>query len=107
MKQILISLFLFQLPVVFGQLYKDSTQAIEIRVKDLLNRMTPEEKFWQVFMVPSDGDTSNGKLKHGIFGLQLSASAQGDAGGQLLSYNTSENALALVRKINTTQRYFV
>lgn len=107
MKHILIFLFLFHIPVVFGQLYKDSTQAIEVRVKDLLNRMTPEEKFWQVFMVPSDGDTSNGKLKHGIFGLQLSASAQDDAGGQLLSYNTSENALTLVRKINTTQHYFV
>ncbi len=107
MKQLLFFLLLVPAPVVFGQLYKDSTQIVEVRVRDLLNRMTPEEKFWQVFMVPSDGDTSNGKLKHGIFGLQLSASAQGDAGGQLLSYNTSENALTLVRKINTTQRYFV
>lgn len=107
MKQILIFLFLFHIPLAFGQLYKDSTQAIEARVRDLLSRMTPEEKFWQVFMVPSDGDTSNGKLKHGIFGLQLSASAQGDAGGQLLSYNTSENAVTLIRKINTTQHYFI
>lgn len=107
MKQLLFFLLLVPAPVVFGQLYKDSTQIVEVRVRDLLNRMTPEEKFWQVFMVPSDGDTTNGKLKHGIFGLQLSASAQGDAGGQMLSYNTSENALTLVRKINKTQRYFV
>lgn len=107
MKQILFSLLFLPLTNAFGQLYKDSTQPVEVRVKDLLSRMTEEEKFWQVFMVPSDGDTTNGKLKHGIFGLQLSASSQGDAGGQLLNYNTSDNALTLVRKINTTQRYLV
>jgi beta-glucosidase len=107
MKYFLFSLLIMLAPATFGQLYKDSTQPIEIRVKDLLNRMTPEEKFWQVFMVPSEGDTANGKLKHGIFGLQLSASSQGDAGGQLLNYNTSDNALTLVRKINSTQRYLV
>lgn len=76
MKYLLSFLLLIPITSAFGQLYKDSTQAVEIRVKDLLNRMTTEEKFWQVFMVPSDGDTANGKLKHGIFGLQLSASSQ-------------------------------
>ena len=107
MKYFPFSLLMMLAPAAFGQLYKDSTQPAEARVKDLLSRMTPEEKFWQVFMVPSDGDTTNGKIKHGIFGLQLSASSQGDAGGQMLSYNTSDNALTLVRKINTTQRYLV
>lgn len=107
MKHLLSFLLLIPISSAFGQLYKDSTQPIEIRVNDLLSRMTLEEKFWQVFMVPSDGDTTNGKLKHGIFGLQLSASSQGDAGGQLLHYNTSDNALTLVRKINITQRYLV
>nr|WP_294861381.1 glycoside hydrolase family 3 protein [uncultured Fluviicola sp.] len=107
MKHLLFFLLLCKAPTVFGQVYKDSTQSIDKRVEDLLSRMTTEEKFWQVFMVPSDGDTTNGKLKHGIFGLQLSASAQGDAGGQLLSYNTSENASQLVKKINHTQRFFV
>lgn len=107
MKHLLSFLLLVPLTNAFGQLYKDSTQPVEIRVKDLLNKMTVEEKFWQVFMVPSDGDTANGKLKHGILGLQLSASSQGDAGGQMLSYNTSDNALTLIRKTNTTQRYLV
>lgn len=107
MKHFLFSLLMMLVPDSFGQLYKDSTQPAEVRVKDLLNRMTSEEKFWQVFMVPSDGDTANGKLKHGIFGLQLSASSQGDAGGQLLNYNTSDNALTLIRKINATQHYLV
>lgn len=92
----------------FGQPYKDSTLAIDLRVTDLLGRMTPEEKFWQVFMVPADLDSSNAHLfRHGIFGIQLSASAQGDAGGQLLSYNTSDNATLLARKINNAQRFFV
>jgi beta-glucosidase len=107
MKQILVFLFLLHTPCLFAQLYKDSTQEVEIRVKDLLSRMTTEEKFWQVFMIPSNGDTTDGKLRHGIFGLQLSASSQGDAGGQLLSYNTKENAKTLAQKINTTQRYFI
>lgn len=107
MKFLLFVLLLIPGTVGFGQLYKDSTQTVEVRVNDLLGRMTPEEKFWQVFMIPSDGDTTGGKLKHGIFGLQLSASAQGDAGGQLLSYNTSDNASELVKKINNTQRFFV
>lgn len=107
MKQLLVFLFLSSIPLAFGQRYKDATQTTDARVQDLLSRMTPEEKFWQVFMIPSDGDTTGGKLRHGIFGLQLSASAQGDAGGQLLSYNTSDNALALVKKVNSTQRYFV
>ena len=35
-------------------LYKDSTQPITKRVADLLSRMTPEEKFWQLFMIPGD-----------------------------------------------------
>lgn len=92
----------------FGQPYRDSTLAVDIRVNDLLNRMTLEEKFWQVFMVPADLDSSNTHLfQHGIFGIQLSAAAQGDAGGQLLSYNTSDNASVLARKINNAQRFFI
>ena len=101
-------LFLFVIPVFtsFGQLYKDPTQPVEARVKDLLSRMTVEEKFWQVFMIPSDGDTTDGKLKHGIFGLQVSAGSKGDSGGQLLNYNTNEDAVILAQKINDLQNYF-
>ena len=32
-------------------LYKDPTQPIEKRVSDLLSRMTPEEKFFQLFKI--------------------------------------------------------
>lgn len=107
MKILLFFLFLLPAALSSGQIYKDSTQPVEARVTDLLNRMTTEEKFWQVFMIPSDGDTTNGKFKHGIFGLQVSAGSKGDAGGQLLTYNTGEDAVSLALKINNLQSYFV
>ena len=88
--------------------YKDSTLSIDERVKDLLSRMTPEEKFWQCFMIPGDLDNRTDSMyKNGIFGLQVSASTKGDAGGQMLNYNTKENALVVVKKINSIQHFFV
>ncbi|WP_027380667.1 glycoside hydrolase family 3 N-terminal domain-containing protein [Chryseobacterium daeguense] len=96
---------------VFGQkpLYKDPKQPVEARVQDLLKRMTPEEKFWQCFMIPGDLDNvPKGKYSHGIFGLQVSAGNQGGgAAGQMLKYNASEDAERLAKKINAIQKYFV
>lgn len=71
--------------------------------------MTPQEKFWQLFMIPgSIGPGNEAQYKAGIFGFQFSAASQnGDATGQLLKYNTSENTLALIRKINASQKYFI
>lgn len=89
-------------------LYKDSKQPIDKRVADLLSRMTMEEKFWQLFMIPGDLDNAKpDQYKSGIFGFQVSAGAKGDAAGQLLSYNTNENALSVAKKINSIQKYFV
>lgn len=90
-------------------LYKNPGASIEKRVSDLLSRMTPEEKFWQLFMIPGDLDGVDKKrYKNGIFGLQVSAVSQGGGGaGQMLSYNTKENAFTLAKKINAIQRYFV
>lgn len=107
--------FLFLLLVLPGvrgltqqPLYKDSTQPVERRVADLLSRMTPEEKSWQIFMIPGDMDHAEpGQYRNGLFGFQVSAGGRGDAGGQLLNYNTSENALRVAHKINGIQRYFV
>ncbi len=88
--------------------YKNEKLLVAQRVKDLLQRMTPEEKFWQLFMIPGDPGTDETKYKHGIFGFQVSAASQGgDATSQLLQYGTAENALSLARKINTIQKYFV
>ncbi|MGY0035383.1 glycoside hydrolase family 3 protein [Pedobacter sp. NJ-S-72] len=90
-------------------LYKNPAAPIEKRVSDLLSRMTPEEKFWQLFMIPGDLDgVDKNRYKNGIFGLQVSAVSQGGGGaGQMLSYNTKENAYTLAKKINAIQRYFV
>ncbi|MGE9315131.1 glycoside hydrolase family 3 N-terminal domain-containing protein [Niabella sp. CJ426] len=89
-------------------LYKDASQPVEKRVADLLKRMTPEEKFWQLFMIPGDlDDAGPDQYKNGLFGFQVSAKAKGDAAGQLLSYNTQEDATKVIRKINSIQKYFV
>ncbi|WP_294298864.1 beta-glucosidase [uncultured Chryseobacterium sp.] len=90
-------------------LYKDPKQPVEVRVQDLLKRMTPEEKFWQCFMIPGDLDhVPKGQYAHGIFGLQVSAGNQGGgAAGQMLTYNANEDAEKLTRKINAIQKYFI
>lgn len=78
-----------------------------MRVKDLISRMTPEEKFWQLFMIPGDVTEKNkDQFKHGIFGLQVSAAAQGSGNAQqMLTYNTSEDGLSLAKKVNKIQKY--
>src|SRR5687768_12577667 len=89
--------------------YKNASLPIHERVSDLLKRMTPQEKFWQLFMIPGQVDSSNeSKFTNGIFGFQFSAESGGTLNTtQLLKYNTSESALSLLKKINSTQRYFV
>jgi beta-glucosidase len=92
--------------------YKNPQLPVEERVNDLLLRMTPEEKFWQLFMIPVPiaigiDNADSLQYKNGIFGFQVSAGSKGDAGGQMLNYNTSENALVLATKINSIQKYFV
>jgi beta-glucosidase len=89
--------------------YKNAELPAEERVRDLLQRMTIEEKFWQLFMIPGDLDNAKpDQYKNGIFGFQVSAgSKNGDAAQQLLTYSASENALSLAKKINSIQRYFI
>jgi len=89
-------------------LYKDARAPVAARVADLLARMTPEEKFWQLFMVPGEVTPANrAQFRHGIFGLQIGADAQGGAAQQMLSYDSHENAESLARRINAMQHYFV
>ena len=89
--------------------YKNKALPIDTRVTDLLSRMTPEEKFWQLFMIPGDLEgVDKEQYRNGLFGFQVSAGTQGGgAAGQLLSYNATENALTLAKKINAIQKYFV
>lgn len=111
MKKNLFFSFLFISTFTFGQTtlpYRNARLSISERVKDLLGRMTPEEKFWQLFMCPGDISVIYDSVTmHGIFGLQVSAEVKGDAGGQMLNYNTSESARRLAGKIDSIQRYYV
>src|SRR6185437_7717699 len=88
--------------------YKNPSLSVEERVTDLIKRMTPEEKFWQLFMIPGDLDNATDSMYFkGIFGLQVSATAKGDAAGQMLNYNTTENALDFAKKLNSIQHFFI
>lgn len=113
MRVLLFFVFLFAGSIGFVKaqqlpIYKNPTYTTEQRVADLLQRMTPTEKFWQLFMIPGDLGANPELYKNGIFGFQVSAaSTQAGVGVQLLKYNTKENALLLAQKINQIQRYFI
>ena len=77
--------------------YKNAALPIDARVRDLLSRMTLEEKFWQVFMIPGSLDDPAHDYSKGIFGLQISTGA---ATGRAA-------ARAHAERINAIQRYFV
>jgi len=89
--------------------YKDPKQPIERRVSDLLSRMTPEEKFYQLFMIPGEIDPGQEeRYRNGLFGFQVSAAQRkGDAGAQMLDYSVKDDAAGLRDKINRLQHYFV
>lgn len=82
-----------------GMPYRNPDLLVAERVRDLLARMTPEEKFHQLFMVPGDlaGDTA--AYRHGVFGLQVRP------------WETEDSATAPVRafteRIDAIQRWFV
>lgn len=77
-------------------LYRDSTRSAAERTQDLLARMTPEEKFWQLFMIPGDLDDPAHDYSRGIFGLQVTSSDSSD-----------DAARADAGRINAIQRHFV
>jgi beta-glucosidase len=76
--------------------YRNSQLPIAERVSDLLARLTLEEKFWQLFMVPGDLDDPGRDYSQGIFGLQISPAP---AGG-------TRDARTHAERINAIQRYF-
>lgn len=77
-----------------GATYKNAARTPDDRAADLLARMTPEEKFWQLFAVPDDTTLDLTRLQHGIYGLQV---RPGLGGG----------AREVAERINTIQRYLV
>lgn len=96
----------------FSQLlpYKNSSLPTQVRVNDLISRMTLEEKFWQMFLIPGDLNIGKENLKNGIFGLQVSTVGNDqNVNQQLLNYNSdkSMNSILQLRKINEIQRFFI
>lgn len=63
----------------------------EARIDRLINEMSLEEQFWQLFMIPGDPGTGNHDYSKGIFGLQVPPAA------------TPARDAA---RINRVQRYF-
>ena len=53
----------------------------QARPERILARMTPDERFWQLFMIPGDLTNPAHDYSHGIFGLQIppAATARADA----------------------------
>src|SRR5678816_3020654 len=77
--------------------YQRADLPVEARVRDLLGRMTLEEKFWQLFMIPGSLDDPSHDYSNGIFGLQIST---GNVTGR-------PAARAHAERINAIQHYFV
>src|SRR6056300_165275 len=88
--------------------YEDYSVSLDDRVSDLLSRMTLEEKFWQLFMIPGDLSEGKEKYKHGIFGFQVATkSSSGKGSEQMLDYSTGRTAKATAILINDMQKYFI
>src|SRR5512135_1283432 len=85
--------------------YRDARLPTEERVRDLLSRMTPEEKFWQLYMIPGDLDDPANDYSHGIFGLQIRTGEPRRE--QAAGTNAGDLARRHAERINAIQRYFV
>ena len=86
--------------------YRNPALPVEARVDDLLGRMRPEEKFWQLFMVAESWDLPKERYAQGAFGFEGGAS-DGKAEGQMIALSDSGSALGLAQRINAAQHFFV
>jgi beta-glucosidase len=80
---------------------KNPALPVAARVRDLLARMTTEEKFWQLWMVPGDLDSGTTVYRHGVFGLQVRE--RGDLGAG----DPGAAARRMAEKLNAIQRFFI
>jgi len=88
--------------------YRDARRPVGERVRDLVSRMTIEEKFWQMFMIPGDLSDGKEKYRNGIFGLQVATRGAGPgASAQLLEYAPGAEARRTAEAINGLQKFFV
>ncbi len=82
--------------------YKNTTLSLDVRVADLLSRMTLEEKFWQLWMVPGDLDSNTKIYEHGVYGLQVR-----ERGTPTPERDPGAAARRMAEKLNSIQRFFV
>lgn len=89
-------------------LYKNPGAPIDSRVGDLISRMTIEEKFWQLYMLPfGDGDSLQ-KYKNGAFGFQFSTNSKSsNSAEQILDYSATSTAYQTAMQVNKAQRFFM
>ncbi len=87
--------------------YKNPRLSTEARVADLLNRMTLEEKFWQLYMIPAALDVDLEKYPHGIFGFQFAAVGQAGNGAEQMMNYSGVGPVETVKAINRAQKYFI
>lgn len=88
--------------------YKNPKLPVDERVADLLSRMSLEDKFWQMFMIPGNLSDDKERYKHGIFGFQVSSKGLNDnAAQQIMEYGSSGSAVEMTAKINEIQKFFL
>jgi beta-glucosidase len=89
--------------------YKNPQASLDARVKDLLARMTPEEKFWQLFMIPGDLGEDPSRYEKGLFGFQVSSGKRRRDSGAEDASNRAGRAPAVeaAEKIDAIQRFFI
>jgi beta-glucosidase len=73
----ILALALLAGPAVAALPYQDARLPVDARVQDLLQRMTPTEKFWQLFMLAGSLEDGPQKYADGAFGFQIGASQGG------------------------------
>src|ERR1035438_7575855 len=82
--------------------YKNSALSLDVRVADLLSRMTLEEKFWQLWMVPGDLDSNTKIYEHGVYGLQVR-----ERGVPTPERDPGAAARRMAERLNSIQRFFI
>jgi beta-glucosidase len=82
--------------------YKNAALSTAVRVADLLSRMTQEEKFWQLWMVPGDLDSGTKVYEHGVYGLQVR-----ERGVPTPERDPAAAARRMAEKLNSIQRFFI
>ncbi len=92
----------------FSQIYKDSTLSVDARVKDLLGRMSPEEKFWQLFMLAEDWSADKSRYTAGAFGFEGGvANGKGGMAEQMIQTTNGGKPGEMAEIINKTQQFFL